>query len=206
MAERMGLFGGSFDPIHFGHLILARSVAEQIGLSRVIFLPSALPPHKPTHRLTHARHRREMVLRAIDGESMLAFSEFDLERCGPTYTIDTVEHFSKALGPGTALHWIIGGDTLSDLITWHRAKELVDACTILTVARPGFTGIDRSTLGSVFSDEQIARLQAGIVATPLIDIAATQIRERIRRGQSIRYLVPESVRRYIEEHQLYRGG
>ncbi len=198
MSLRIGLFGGSFNPIHCGHLIVARCVAEKRGLQRVIFLPSARPPHKDDRELWDASHRAEMVQLAIAGEPLFDFSDYDLIRHGPCYTIDTVLHFRKEWDADTDLSWIIGADSLAELPSWNRIHELVDACRIVTAVRPGWEAIDWDALRKVFSEPQVTRLQAGLVETPQLEISSTDIRQRIREGHSIRYLVPESVREYVE--------
>ncbi len=206
MAQRVGLYGGSFNPIHHGHLIVARSLAERLQLDRVILLPSARPPHKGDRKLLDAGHRAEMVRLAITGETLFEFSDYDLTRDGPSFTIDTVTHFCKVKGPHVELHWIIGADSLAELTSWYRVPELVDACRIVTAARPGWDTIDWAPLHAVLSDAQVAALQAGVLQTPRIDISSTDIRRRVREGQSIRYLVPDSVQEYIETRALYRDG
>jgi len=206
MAQRVGLYGGSFNPIHNGHLIVARSVAERLQLDRVILLPSARPPHKGDRKLLDAPHRATMVKLAIEGESLFEFSDYDLTREGPSYTIDTVTHFCEVLGPHVELHWIIGADSLAELTTWYRVPELVEACRIVTAARPGWDTIDWTPLRALLSAAQVAALQAGVLQTPRIDISSTDIRRRVRDGQSIRCLVPDSVRLYIERNALYRDG
>jgi nicotinate-nucleotide adenylyltransferase len=226
---RVALFGGSFDPIHFGHLIVARSVAEPLELDRVVFLPSAHPPHKGAGDLALSEHRAAMVKLAIAGEPLFEFSDFDLTRPGPTYTIETVEHFMRQGGSkaprddgqspngerwrgGTPhggdadffLGWIIGADSLMELPTWRRPGALVDTCRIITATRPGYDAIDWHKLAEVFSPAQIKRLRQGVVETPRIDISSTDLRRRIREGRSIRFLVPEPVREYIERARLYQ--
>lgn len=205
MPTRIGLYGGSFDPIHNGHLIVARAIAERLGLERVIFLPSATPPHKPEEELLDPAHRAEMVKLAIQDEPSFEFSDFDLTRSGPSYTIDTVMHFRRLLGRDADLHWIIGADSLPEIITWYRASALVDACHVITAARGGWEQIDWNEFRKALSESQIAGLEAGVLDTPVVEIASTDIRRRIREGRSIRYLVPETVRSYIAEHGLYRG-
>jgi nicotinate-nucleotide adenylyltransferase len=208
MAERVGLYGGSFNPIHHGHLIIARRVAEKLNLARVIFLPSATPPHKEGESLIEPCHRAEMVRLAIAGEPLFDFSDYDLNRTGPSYTLETIAHFKQTLPAETELFWIIGADWLMTLDTWYKAVELVDACTIVTAARPGWERPDLSALSTKLNDAQIAKLREYILDTPRIDISATDLRARVAAGQSIRYLVPESVRTYIEMFRLYRdvGG
>lgn len=202
MATPIALFGGSFDPIHLGHLIIARCVAERLDAERVILLPSARPPHKDARDLADGTHRAEMVKRAIAGEAVFEFSDVDLTRRGPSYTIDTVDHFRRRFGADVELAWIIGGDSLIELPTWHRARDLVDACRIITATRPGATSIDWSALGETFDARQVEALRAGVLETPMIDISSTDIRQRLRAGRSIRYLVPDAVREYIERRGL----
>ncbi len=203
MALRIGLYGGSFDPIHHGHLIVARAVAEQLELDRVIFLPSARPPHKDGDNLAPTAHRAALVKLAIAGEPRFEFSDYDLTRGGPSYTIDTVQHFRKVLGDQVVLHWIIGTDSLAELTTWHRIDALIEACRVVTAARGGVESVEWDALASALSEKQVADLKAGVLETPVIDISATDIRARIGTGRSIRFLVPGAVRAYIEEHALY---
>ncbi len=204
MGERIGLYGGSFNPIHHGHLIVARAVAETLDLARVVFLPSSRPPHKLDRPIADAAHRAALVKLAIDDDPLFEFGDFDLTREGPTYTIDAVLTFrDQGYGPDE-LHWIIGADSLAELATWRRVGELVDACRIVAAARPGFERIDWEAFRPTLSAAQVERLRAGVIDTPCIDISSTDIRNRIRTGKSIRYLVPNRVRDYIERHRLFR--
>lgn len=206
MPGRIGLYGGSFDPIHLGHVRIARAVAEALDLQRVIFLPSSAPPHKQGQTLLDPIHRLAMVKLAIEGASDFEVSDFDLSRGGPTYTIDTIAHFRQTLGPSAELYWIIGADSLAELPTWHRADELVDTCRIVTAGRGGSAPTDWAVLRERLSDRQIATLQAGVVETPLIDVSSTDVRARVRAHRPIRSLVPEAVATYIEQRGLYRSG
>ncbi|MGB2985025.1 MAG: nicotinate-nucleotide adenylyltransferase [Phycisphaerae bacterium] len=203
MGIGIGLYGGSFDPIHCGHLIVARAIAERLDLGRVIFLPTARPPHKAGGRLADPAHRAEMVKLAIADEPVFEFSDYDLTREGPSYTIDTVNHFRKLLGRDVDLHWIIGADSLAELTQWHRAAALVDACRVITAVRGGWEQIAWDELRTTLSEAQIAKLRAGLLDTPLIEISSTDIRERIRRSRSVRYLVPGSILTHIKKHGLY---
>ena len=204
-AGGIALYGGSFNPIHNGHLIVARDVAERIGVSRVVLIPSASPPHKQGRTdLAPAHHRLEMVKLAIEGEPLFTASEIEIQRSGPSYTIHTVESYRASLPPETPLYWIVGGDSLPELGTWFRARDLVDLCTIVTAVRPGYEQADLSPLQPTLRPDQVRRLQENVLPTSRIDIAARTIRARVREGRSIRYLVPEAVRTYIEINQLYR--
>ena len=156
-------------PVHCGHLIVARAVAEALHLERTILLPSGRPPHKSHEGLADAAHRAEMVKLAITGESLLEYSDYDLTRDGPSYTIDTVTHFKEQYGPEVELCWMIGADSLAELTTWHRVSELVDACRIVTAARTGSAAIAWDELGGTLSRPQITRLRANTLRTPLIE-------------------------------------
>jgi nicotinate-nucleotide adenylyltransferase len=202
-ASRIALYGGTFDPIHFGHLIVARAVGEMLGLDRVVFLPTARPPHKEGLPLADVGHRATMVQLALEGEPGLTWDRFDMDRPGPTYSIDTVLHFHKREGPGAALHWIVGADALADLPSWKRIGELVEQCQLVVAARATAL-IEWDRLRGSLSDEQIQRLRRGLLITPVIEISSTEIRRRVSEGKSIRFLVPEAVHRYIQTQGLYR--
>lgn len=201
--ESVGLFGGSFNPIHHGHLIAARAVSEGVGLARVVFLPSRQPPHKHEDDLLDGAHRGEMVKLAIADEPRFSFSDYDLTRQGPSFTIDTVRHFRAELGSEVELCWIIGADSLRELPTWRSVTELIEECRIITAARPGWKTDVWDDLRHTFTDKQVERLRSGVVETPLIDISATDIRGRISSGLSVRYLMPEAVISYVRENNLY---
>lgn len=203
MATRIGLYGGTFDPIHMGHLIVAESVADLARLDRVLFLPSADPPHKKAEGITSGEVRARMVQVAIEGNPRFALDRFDLDRSGPTFTIDAVRHFAGSLGAGVELAWLIGADSLADISTWRDAGDLIDSCEVLTAARPGWKEPDWRELSQELGELRVERLRRGVLATPLLDIAASEIRERVRGGRSIRYLVPDAVRRMIRDAGLY---
>jgi len=202
--NRFLLFGGSFDPIHHGHLIIGRAVAERLGLERVILIPASAPPHKVPHALSPSEDRLEMCRLAVAEDPLFEVSEWELGQSGPNYTLLTVQHFRSSCGPSAELFWLIGMDSLAELGTWYRATELVDACTIVTAARPGFEPPPAEFLRRWFTPAQVEKLHRHVVAGPRIDISAREIRARVRAGRSIRYLVPEAVRRHIESRGLYR--
>lgn len=206
MAGRIGLFGGSFDPIHHGHLIVARAVAERHRLDRMLFLPSATPPHKATEGLTSARHRAEMVKLGIAGEPLFEFSDVDLSCDGPSYTIDTIRRFRDRFDTETVLCWLIGGDWLGELPTWRSANELIDSCEIITAVRPGWDGVDWSRMEEAVGSDRLEKLRSGLTETPRIEISSTDIRRRVSEGRSICFLTPACVVAYIETHALYRVG
>lgn len=202
---RVLLFGGSFDPIHHGHLVAALCVAERIAAQRIILLPCGQPPHKRERRLTSPLDRLAMCRRAVSGDPRFEVSDWELQQDGPNYTLLTVRHFRAAL-PGAALYWLIGLDSLHDLPTWYRAAELADECTLVTAARPGYPPPDWSLLAAAFTPAQLERLQQHVFETPQIQIDATALRRRAAAGQSIRYFVPDAVDQYIRERQVYEGS
>ncbi|HVP12480.1 MAG TPA: nicotinate-nucleotide adenylyltransferase [Phycisphaerae bacterium] len=203
MAERIGLYGGSFDPIHFGHLISARSIAEQINLHRVVLILSPRPPHKVGEHLTDAGDRLAMARLAVQGDPLFEVSDIELARAGPSYTIDTVTAFRRQLGPEAELFWIIGADSLPELPTWRRVRDLVAAVQIVTARRPGSRLPDSAALEAAVGAAPAAALIQYCVDTPEIDISSTEVRERVGLGRSVRYLVPEVVASYIAQKGLY---
>lgn len=201
----IALMGGTFDPIHNGHLIAARAVCEQLGLDRVVMIPSADPPHKTQVKLTDFEHRLSMVELAVQKEAGICCDDCESKRSGPSYTLDTVVEFRRRLGDGARICWIIGADSLPELESWHRAADLVEACEIVTVCRPGWDKPDLSHFGTTLTPAHVDKLMRAAIQTPSIDISSTDIRRRVAEGRSIRYLVPESVRRYIIQHGLYEA-
>ena len=199
----MLLFGGSFDPIHHGHLIVARAAAERLGLTRVVLIPSAHPPHKLDRALTPAAVRVRLCELAVSDDPLFAVDPWETRQPGPNYTLLTVRHFRERLGPDVPLYWLIGADSLAELHTWYRVPELVEACTLVTVARPGIDLSRLPELEKILTAGQLERLRAHVLQTPRIEISASDIRARVRAGRSIRYLVPEAVRAEIERQGLY---
>lgn len=185
---RLGLYGGTFDPIHHGHLILAREAIEQLNLDQVVFIPAALSPHKLSTSPASGELRRDMVAAAIAGEPGFALDDSEIHRAGPSFTIDTVEH-TRARFPGAELFYFIGEDNVAALHTWRRIEELKQLVSFVIFGRNGDS-----------SPGLFPRLSRRI------DISATEVRTRVARGQSIRYLVPESVRALIEQNKLYQDS
>ena len=197
------LFGGTFDPIHHAHLIVARAAAETLQARKVILIPAAQPPHKDSHALTPAEHRLEMVRLATAGESLFEVSDCELQRSGPSYSLDTVRHFRRLYGPNVLLYWLIGADSVKELPGWHQIKKLAEECTLVTAARPGVK-LDRlDPLAGILSPAQLSRFREYIIETPLLDICATDIRLRVAAGLTISFLTPTLVQNYIARQKLY---
>ena len=190
-------FGGSFNPVHFGHLICSRAVAEKAGFDRLILVPTAQPPHKPgSANMASAEHRLAMLRLSVAGDPLFEIDEIELARGGASYTIDTIRQL-KARGEAT-VHWLIGADMLLYLPHWREPLALMSEVHFVVMARPGW-----SLEGQALPDP-FAKLLSNVVQAPRIDISATEIRRRVAAGQSIRYLTPPDVCRYIETHGLYR--
>lgn len=204
MSLRIGLYGGSFDPIHFGHLISARSIAEQLELDRVVLIPSARPPHKQTRAMTAPEHRLTMARLAVEGDPLFGVSDLELRREGPSYTFDTVSEFRSMMGPEIELSWFIGADTLPELPTWYRVAELVKSVRIVTACRPGWVAPSIQLLATAVGEDSAKQLLRDCFETPRIDISATDIRNRVRMGKTVRYLIPDAAASYIATASLYR--
>lgn len=205
----MRLFmGGTFDPVHHGHLIVARCLAEQIGVGLVTLVPAAQPPHK--HNATACVEDRLAMLRlAVAGDKQFDICELELHRQGPSYTFDTLTVLREQLGASVRLGWIIGADMVHDLPKWHKAGEVLDLAEIIIAARPPWQerlAETLTTLKGFFKRQQIDQLRDHAVVTPLVDISSTMVRQRVAQGLSIRYLVPESVESYIAAHRRYGEG
>ncbi len=202
---RIGLYGGSFDPVHFGHLISARAVAEQLSLSKVVLIPCARPPHPKNHDLTEIRERVRMLELAAHGDSLFEVDDLESRREGPSYTFDTVNAYRTTFGNTAELFWIIGGDSLPELPTWYRVSELVTRVQIVTAVRPGWTPPRRDLLVDAVGDPAAAALLSHCLKTPHIEISATDIRARVASGRSIHNLTPPAVEAHILQKGLYRG-
>ncbi len=193
MAEplRIGICGGTFNPVHIGHLLIAQDALEQARLDRVLFIPCATPPHKTAHRLAPARHRLEMLRLAIRGDHRFAVDDLEMRRGGPSYSVETLAEL-KRRQPQAEFSFIIGGDSLPDLPHWREIDRLVRLCRFIAVGRPGF------------KPPRTNPYRALLVRGHACEVSSTDIRARRGRQQSIRYLVPDAVFRYIQAHKLYR--
>ncbi|WP_054949125.1 nicotinate-nucleotide adenylyltransferase [Numidum massiliense] len=190
---RVGLMGGTFDPIHLGHLIAADHVQEQLDLDEVWFLLAAVPPHKSGQRITAPEHRLQMVRLAVSDHPHFRVCTIEFERRGRSYTVDTLTILRQRY-PEHDFFFMIGGDMVQNLPNWHRVDDLVHLVEFVGMTRPGYA---RQPLPPpIAAAVQYAELR-------LVDISATDIRERVKEGRSIRYIVPDQVRNYIEEQQLY---
>ena len=200
MPCKVGILGGTFDPIHIGHLILAEEARDQLGLSEVFVVPAGNPPHKQDRHLAPVEDRLKMIDLAIAGNPAFHASRVDADRPGPHYTIDSVRIFQEQLPPACELYFLMGYDSLAELPGWYRPAELVAACHLVALTRYNVPlNWERFEAALPGIRERVTLLDM-----PEIEIASHQIQERVREGRSIRYLVPDPVREYIVEHGLYR--
>jgi len=197
---RLGIMGGTFDPIHFGHLATAEAVRELFILDEILFIPAARPPHKLDKLVTSEQHRLTMTQLATSSNKFFRVSDMELKRTGLSYTLDTMNDLHKIFGHSTELFFIIGADSLADLSKWHAARELVEKCHFIATTRQG-VDVDFSAVEKFFG--AVAREHIHRVTTPGLEISSTDIREKVRRGLSIKYLVPEVVEEYILRKELY---
>ncbi len=214
---RIGLFGGTFDPIHWGHLRSAEEVSEAFGLDRLYFIPASVPPHKRGQTATPARDRLQMVRLAVAGNPRFSVSTVELARTGVSYSIDTIREFAAQKRRGDALFFIIGLDAFREIGSWKNFAELFPLCNFIVTSRPGSkerdplrgTGVAVKRLFCYDLKQKNYRHRSGtrIYFIELTDIAisASEVRELVRKRKSIRYLVPSSVAKYIKRRGLYRG-
>jgi nicotinate-nucleotide adenylyltransferase len=199
ITRRIGIIGGTFDPIHNGHLAAARAAQAALGLDRVRFIPSARPPHRPDSPGASGYHRLEMVRRAVADTPGWEVSDLELTREGPSYTYDTLTTIGREGLSPLQIFFITGADAFAEIATWHRYPEVFDLANFVVVARPG-TGL--ATLRARVP-EDTARQNVFLLEADTPDISATEIRRRVSRGESIDGLVPPAVSAYIQKNSLY---
>jgi len=200
---RIGIFGGSFDPVHLGHLLLAECCREQCRLDAVWFLPAAVPPHKQQRELTPTGHRVEMLELAAAGHPAFSVCRYEIERGGVNYTVDTLSHFHDE-DPARELFFLMGADMLRDLPNWRDAERVCQLAVPVAVRRPGVDPVDFDGFREIVGAERLELFRRHQVEMPAIGISGTELRRRALRGQSLCYQVPHAVRMYIETHGLYR--
>ena len=197
---KVGIMGGTFDPIHNGHLILAEAVRDSLNLDEVLFIPSARPPHKARPDIISPEHRLAMTILATCSHPNFRVSTIEILRNGPSYAVDTIDALKREYSPNTEFYFILGADAALELSTWHNAQELIEKCNFIAATREG-TDIDIKALESQFGKSAIGHIQK--IKTPKIEISSTDIRNKIKQGQSIKYLLPDTVEAYIRKENLY---
>jgi nicotinate-nucleotide adenylyltransferase len=200
---RLGLYGGSFDPVHYGHLLLAEAARETLQLDEVWLMPAAVPPHKQTRELAPAKHRLAMLELALAGHEQIKSSRLEMERGGISYTVDTLTAIHDQQ-PNATLFLLMGADSLHDLPTWRDPGRICELATIAVVRRGGSPEPNFSALRPIVSEERLKTIREAQVQMPLIELSSTDLRHRAATSQSLRFRTPRAVEKYIETHELYR--
>jgi nicotinate-nucleotide adenylyltransferase len=191
----IGILGGTFNPPHIGHLIVAEHVRQELSLDSIVFVPAAIPPHKGSDNITAPQHRMEMVRRAVQGNPYFVVSEMEIARGGVSFTVDSLRQLKRER-PGDQFFLLIGMDNLQEFHSWKSPETILELATVVVMTRPGFVEND------VPAD---IKGRVRICPVPEIGIASRDIRTRVRAGKSIRYLLPDSVHDYIQQNRLYRS-
>ncbi len=199
--KKIGIMGGTFDPIHYGHLVAAEGARSCFDLDRVIFVPAAMPPHKEVRVITDSNHRYKMTALAIDSNQHFHLSDVEIKRQGPSYTYETVRYFKEAF-PDTEIYFITGADAVLEILTWHRVQDLLDICCFIAATRPGFRLENLADILRELPDGYINKIS--LMEVPALSISSTDIRARVKKGLTIKYLLPEDVEEYIHSKGLYR--
>lgn len=198
---RLGIYGGTFDPVHYGHLVLAETCRAQLQLDEVRFVPAATPPHKPNHKISEGHARADMLSFAVSGYPEFVIDRRELKRKGPSYTVDTLAEF-KAERPDAELYFLMGADSLRDLLTWRDPDRITQLATLVACNRPGLPNLDLDQVAAWVGPELAGRIRT--IQIPGTDISASELRDRIQFGRNIRFLTPRSVEAFVIEHKLYR--
>lgn len=200
--SRIGVMGGTFDPVHYGHLVAAEVSRAEFCLDKVIFMPAGRPPHKQLRRIADPEQRYLMTILAVSSNPNFEVSRLEVDKDEITYTFDTVMDLRRIYGEDTRIYFITGADAVLELLTWYRIQELLGICGFIAVTRPGFDKRDLEQkireITSKYNGEIIC------IEVPLLAISSTDIRERCRDGKTIKYLLPEAVEKYIMENELYK--
>jgi nicotinate-nucleotide adenylyltransferase len=195
--KSLGILGGSFDPIHYGHLLCAQQLSEAVGLDRVLFIPCSRSPHKRSHSPASDVHRLEMIRLALGDHPLFELSDLEIRRGGVSYTVDTVRHLREEMGPEVELWLLLGMDAYLDIPAWKDPEVVLAECRFAVAGRPGCE--DRRLSADFEARTRFCNITA-------VDISSTDIRERLKEGRSIRYLVPDAVEAYIMSRRPYPSG
>lgn len=197
----LGIMGGTFDPLHWAHLVMAEEAKTRFSLDKVLFIPSGQPPHKIDYDISDSEHRYAMTLLGTADNPAFEVSRIEIEREGPSYSVDTIRRLKEIYGADAKMYFILGADEALDILNWHEAANLPDLTRFLVAPRPGF---DVAELKTRLPD----RFYAVMDTLPIMpmDVSATDLRARVASGKSIRYLVPDLVEAYIRKHGLYIKG
>ena len=199
---KTGILGGTFDPVHLGHITIAEQVRDELDLDEVLLMPAGMPMSRPGAEVTSARQRLAMVEIAVENRPRLKASAMEIERGGPTYTVDTLEELRKSGNEDDEVFFVVGSDSLELMGSWKEPERIISLCTVVVVPRPGYR----------HSISEMERIIPGLpekiidLKGPYLDISASQIRQRVKDGKPVGHLVPEGIEDYIKSHHLYRSG
>lgn len=199
---KIGVMGGTFDPIHYGHLVAAEGARHHFGLERVIFVPAARPPHKQGREITDPVHRLNMAVLATKSNVNFEVSDVEIRRKGPSYTIDTVDYFRRSRR--CLIYFITGADAVLEILTWHQVHDLLGMSSIIAATRPGYPLENIAGSLKWLPAEFIKNIT--VMEVPALAISSTDIRDRVRKGMPIKYLLPEKVEAYIKSRGLYKNS
>jgi len=202
--RKIVLFGGTFDPIHIGHTMVAAAAANYLCAEKIIFIPAKRSPLKSSPPSASDIDRLEMIKLAVAGHDIFEASDCELKRLLPSYTLDTVRRFQREYGSESSIYWLVGADSIEELTRWHDIVELIDECNLAVMYRAGFDKPDFTGYEEFWGRSRIEKLQQNIVPTPLIDISSTDIRNRLAAGQDVAQMLHPVVVSYIRRHGLYR--
>lgn len=203
MSEKIILFGGTYDPVHNGHIEVASFAASKIGASRVFLIPARRSPHKQSRPLAADNDRIAMLKLVVANNKLFQVSPVELNRAEPSYTIDTIKYFKEKFGSDCQFFWLIGADMLKDLPKWYKINELLKECTICIMNRGGFGKPDFDSLATQLSQQEIETLRQNQIETPMINVSSSVIRQRLLNGQDVSDMVNTAVLNYIQKHHLY---
>lgn len=202
-AQRVGIMGGTFDPIHQGHLVTAEAARSEFNMDKVVFVPSGQPPHKKGLEISNKEHRYIMTVLAMAANPYFEVSRTEIDRTGESYAIDTVRYIRSKLQPGCELYFITGADAILEIVTWKDVEELFENCTFIAATRPGFNlGEMKKKLLTKLTRANLAKIIP--LEVPAMAISSTDIRERVKDKRTIKYLLPESVEKFIQKNDLYQ--
>ncbi len=191
MNKKIGILGGTFDPIHFGHLSIAQAASVKLKLDKVIFVPAYIPPHKKKNKIVSSKARLDMVQLAIEGNKYFALSNFEIKKCDTSYSVETAEYFKKSYPKDTKFYFIVGEDTAAQLHTWKKIDELKEIVSFVSVNRLGYKA-------------KQTQVKVRSIVMPNLEISSSYLRQCVKQDKPLRYLMPEKVINYIKKNKLYQ--
>ena len=201
--KKIILFGGTFDPVHLGHTTVASAAVEYIGAGQLFFIPTKRSPLKGAVPRASDIDRLNMLSLAVSHEKYFTVSDYEINKPAPSYTLDTVRHFQSQFGSDCSLFWLVGADSIDDLIFWHKVTELIDECNVAMMYRADFKRPDFTKFERIWGKDRIEKLQRNIVPAPLVKISSTEVRKRLASGVDVSQMLDNAVLSYIIEHSLY---